>query len=49
VFLTACKVTFKLLALLLFLKLLMNLKSGDNYRKRAPSVSRPVDILSLRE
>jgi len=49
VFLKVCEVTFKLLALPIFLKLLMNLKHGENNRKRAPTVLRPVDILSLRE
>lgn len=49
VFLKACKVTFKVLTLPLFLKLLMNLKPGDNNRKRASNLLRPVDILSLRE
>jgi hypothetical protein len=49
VFLKACEVTFKVLALSIFLKLLTNLKSGDNNRKRAPHVLRPVDVLSLCE
>ena len=49
VFLKACEVTFKQHALSIFLKLLTNLKSGDNNRKRAPDVFRPVDILGLCE
>jgi len=36
VFLKACKVTFKVLALPILLKLPTNLKSEDNNRKRAP-------------
>jgi hypothetical protein len=36
VFLKACEVTFKVLALSIFLKLLTNLKSGVNNRKRVP-------------
>ena len=49
VFSKACEVTFKLLVLPIFLKLLTNLKSGKNNRKRAPGVLRPVEILILCE
>lgn len=49
VFLKTCEVTFKVLPLPIFLKLLKNLKSGDNNRKRAPDVFHHVDILILCE
>jgi hypothetical protein len=49
VFLKKCEFTFEVLALPIFLKLLKNLKSGDNNRKRGPDVSHHVDILILCE